>query len=542
MDLLVKERAIDAVLSLPAMVSMCLFMLGLCASPKLNDEPDLSKMNILFINDEDLSHRAVGAYGNDAAITPNLDRLAAQGMRFTRAICQSPMCNPSRASFLTGLRPDQTNIFTNQDLMNDSSPDFAMGIASILKEKGAFLGNIGKLYHGREKHVRYQDFDLLAYCKYPDDYTGEVIQEDDLPCSEKRFLYSDDPVLEEELKRRALVFDSMNQIIPQTDENWWFNVGIPYVGMQFQLIGDSGQPEECDADYKKARLAGKILREKADTEEQFFLSVGFSKPHTPIKVPKQYMDMYHVSNVLLPKNGPEHDQNLLPASKRFEAPADIFTGWFDEEFPQLSETPERQRKAIAAYLASATFIDAQVGYLLKVLKETGLDKNTVVIFMTDHGFHLGEHGLWSKYSVFDEVLRVPLIIKVPGIDPGVHDGIVELVDLAPTICDIWGVEKPDYLAGNSLLPVFTSPDKPIKKAAFNIFDQYGVARKEVRGYTIRTVRYRLTQWSEEGEHGTELFDFEKDPLEQRNVAGQKDYRLVQDSLIHLLHEQYTFLK
>lgn len=495
---------------------------------------DFSKMNILFINDEDLSFRAIGSYGNPAVITPNIDLLAAQGIKFNHAICQSPMCNPSRASFLTGLRPESTNIFTNQDLMNDDTPQEARGLAAILSQKNAFLANIGKLYHGREKHIRYDDFDMLGYCKFPDDYKGQRLAEYHQPCENRRFIYSEDAEIEAELKKRKIWYDSMNKIIPATAENWWFDVGIPYVGMQFQLIGDSGEPETCDEDYKKARAASEFLKEKAKSGEQFFLSVGFSKPHTPIRVPKEYMDMYDVNKISLPANRPENDRNMLPASKRFGNGADIFTGWFDDEFPQLRETEERQKKAIAAYYASATFIDEQLGHILETLDKTGLAENTIVVFMTDHGFHLGEHGLWSKYSVFDEVLRVPLIIKVPGVDPAEHDGIVELVDLLPTLCDLWGVEKPSYLDGKSLLPAILNPAKDIKTAGFNTFDQKGISGKEVKGYTVRTKRYRLTKWGQNGEHGVELYDFKNDSLEQINVAGLKEYQPVRDSLLNLV--------
>ncbi|MCV9389286.1 sulfatase [Reichenbachiella ulvae] len=494
------------------------------------------KMNILFINDEDLSIRAVGAYGNEDAITPNLDRLADQSILFNNAICQAPMCNASRASFLTGLRPENINVFTNQDLMNESSPNQILGIASELKDKGAFLANIGKLYHGREKHIRYDDFDLLAYCKFPKDFKGEVIAEDE-SCSKRRFIYSPDSVLENELIKRQKIYEQKNKEIPMTAENWWFDVGIPYIGMQFQLLGDSGVPEECDEDYKKARLAGELLRQKAADGQQFFLSVGFSKPHTPIRAPKKYMDMYEVSETRLTSKQPELDSGMLPASKRFGAGADLFTGWFDEEFPQLRETPERQQKAVASYLASSTFIDAQLGYLLDILEETGLAENTIVVFMTDHGFHLGEHGLWSKYSVFDEVLRVPMMIKVPGVASAKHEGIVELLDLLPTLKEMWGLPVPDYLEGESLLPVFEQPEVSVKTHAFNTFDQYGIAKKHVRGYTIRTKRYRLTKWGKNTLHGVELYDFEVDPMEQHNVADQTDYSKVRDSLLQILDKE-----
>lgn len=499
-------------------------------------------MNILFINDEDLTTRAIGAYGNKIVKTPNLDRLVKKGVLFESAICQSPMCNPSRASFLTGLRPGQTNIFTNQDLMYEVTPDYAEGLAAILqRKKGAKMANIGKLYHGREKNSRYHDFDFLGYCPIPEGYQGKFFQEEKEPCPNRRFEYSADTAIEAELKRRKIIFEKQNKVIAKTDTNWWFDVGIPYTGFYFQVLGDSGIPEECDEDFKKARLAGSLIKEYASRNEQFFLSIGFSKPHTPIVAPKKYTDMYNPQEMVLPKNSPDQDQNMPAAAKRFGAKADIFTGWFDEEFPQFKATEERQKKAIAAYYGAASFIDAQVGYLLNSLEEAGIADNTIVIFFSDHGFHLGEHGLWSKYSVFDEVIRVPLIVYVPGnkTNGSVSKEIVELVDMLPTLCDLWGLEKPAYLQGKSMESLIFDSRTKGKEAAFNVFDMYGVSKKRVKAYSVRTGKYRYTKYGNKGEYGEELYDLRKDKLEQKNVANQEAYVAIKQRMKQLLEQNFS---
>ncbi|MCG8698690.1 MAG: sulfatase [Bacteroidales bacterium] len=492
------------------------------------DKVHTSPMNILFINDEDLSTRAVGCYGNKMVKTPYLDTLAQQGIQFNQAYCSAPMCNPSRAAFCTGLRPGSTNIHTNQDLMNEVTPSNAMGIASVLKPKGAFLANVGKLYHGREKHVRYSFFDRLDYCPIPGGYEGIANKTLEEECSGREFYYSSDSIIENELHRRKKIFIEQSKVVPSSNPNWWFDVGIPYIGMYFQVIGNSGIPEECDDDYKKVRVASQIMKECVENNQQFFLSVGISKPHTPVVAPKKYIDMYDVESIQMPRANPGADLGVPLAAKRFGAKADIFTGWFDEEFPQLKETAERQKEAIAAYYAAASFVDAQVGYLLKSLKDLEIEDNTIVIFFSDHGFHLGEHGLWSKYSLYNETTRVPLIVKVPGAKGNgkVCGEIVELVDVLPTICDLWNIEKPSYFESTSFVQLLEKPDIPWKKAAFTQFNLQGVADTNVTGYCINTKDYRFTKWGENGEHGYELYHKLQDPFEQKNLAGKEEYTTV----------------
>lgn len=484
------------------------------------------KMNILFIIDEDLTHRAVSVYGNKAVQTPNLERLAKESLVFDNAYVQSPMCGPSRAAFLSGYRPLSTGILTNQHLMSEKTPASAKSFAALLKQGGATTASIGKLYHGREEPESMQDFDRLEFTPVPTGYKGVHTTQGKFACRQKRFEYSSDPVLEQELFRRRDEYNEQMKTWSRANPRYWFEVGIPYIGFDMQIIGDSGMPVECDEDYRKAQLAAQMIREYGESGEQFFLSIGFSKPHVPLKVPKPYIDLYDPNKIVMSAATPDKDKNVPAAAKRFGVKPDIFTTWFDEEFPQLRETPERQRQAVAAYYAAASFVDAQVGVLMDALVEAGLYDNTIVVFTTDHGFHLGEHGLWSKYSVYDEGIRVPFMVRMPGSAANGRrtSAIVELMDLVPTFMDIWGLPTPDYFEGTSFKPVLDNPDRQWKQAAFTTFNLEGVsARADVTGHTIRTQQYRYTQWGDQSEFGKELYDFAKDPLEQNNVASDPAY-------------------
>lgn len=480
-----------------------------------------SKMNILFINNEDFTAEAIGCYGNDIVKTPRLDELAEQGVKFTRAYCNGVMCNASRASFLTGLRPMTTKVFTNGDPMNEKLPEYAVSLAEVLKERGALLANIGKLYHHTstaEKQLR--AFDRLEFCDLPAGYEGLSKGHKAPPCPQRRFRYSSDSVIERELIKRAGKSREMSRKYPPGHPQWWTMVRRDFQQLHAELVGDCGAPEECTRDGQVSRYAAQMLRDFAVSGEQFFLSVGFARPHTPLLAPKKYVDMYDASEIPMPEASADKDRNVPDCARRYGNEPDIFNAIFADEFPQLKETPERTREAIAAYYACASFIDAQVGLLLDALEETGLADNTIVIFFADHGFHLGEHGMWSKYTMFEQVTRVPFIIRVPGAQGNgrVCERIVELVDLLPTLCDLWDIKTPLSMEGTSFVPLLDRPERQWKKAAFITSILYSMNAR-----SVRTKSFRYTQWQGSKGRATELYDLEKDPWEQNNLAGDTAY-------------------
>ena len=496
--------------------------------PPAKELPDTSPMNILMINVEDLTTEAVGCYGNPAVQTPNIDRLARQGVLFNRAYAQGSMCNPSRSSFNTGLRPLTTGILGNNDALDEHLPASATSLAEILQQKDTYLAHLGKLYHFvPPANEQMKAFDEVGFCVEPEGFTGTYRYEEDTSCAERRFQYSTDPEIEQTLIERHRKMKQVEERIPHGGDGWWEQGGKQFYLVYFELLGDSGEPEECMEDGQKARAAAKIIEEKAAQNEQFFLSVGFDKPHTPTIAPKEYVDRYPPAEMELSAATPDQDQNIPAVAKRFGNKPDIFKPGEAADFPQFAQTPEREKTAVSAYYAAASYIDAQVGLLLDQLEESGVADNTIVIFFSDHGFHLGEHGMWSKYSLFEEVVRVPLIVKVPGQPAqGVQsDQLVELVDLLPSLCELWGISPHESFEGSSWVPLLEQPDQPWKKAAFST--------SHLQGYTAHatvTSDYKYNRWTKGDTLVQELYHLAEDPREQVNLAEDPDYQKVLEEM------------
>jgi uncharacterized sulfatase len=286
---------------------------------------------------------------------------------------------------------------------------------------------------------------------------------------------------------------------------------------QANVVGDSGLLEEQEADGKKARMAVHILKEMASEKKQFFLSVGISKPHTPLRCPKKYLELYDLDNIPAPEAPPEKDKNIPAIAKRLGRNYDIFNDHYKHPV-----TPLAARKAVMAYYACVSFIDAQIGLILDALESEGLKDNTIVIILTDHGFQLGEHNLWSKYTLFEQTTRVPLMVRIPGWmrNPAACDEIVELIDLVPTLCELLDMPQPDNIEGTSLVPLLRRPKQPWKKAAFTVCSIAGYV-----GRSVRTKRWRYALWQSQKTDAKEfeLYDLNADPWEQNNLANNPDY-------------------
>ena len=482
-----------------------------------------SKMNVLLIDIEDTTAASVGCYGNPLARTPNLDRFAAGGVRFDRCYCQAPMCNPSRSSFLTGLRPDSTQVYTNSDPMASLLPQGTLSLPELLRQKGIYSINIGKLFHHTwtaEKQLG--AFDRLEFCELPKGYKG---RSEDYPkylndalnsLPRPRFRYSADPEEEKRLTELKAERDKIQRTAKEGSREY-NKARAMFQQPQANVIGDSGLLEEQEADGKKSRLAVHILKEMASEKKQFFLSVGISKPHTPLRCPKKYLDLYDLNDIPAPKAPPEKDRNIPDIAKRNGANYDIFNSHYKHPV-----TPLAARKAVMAYYACVSFIDAQIGLILDALESEGLRDNTIVIILTDHGFQLGEHNLWSKYTLFEQTTRVPLMVRVPGQmrNPAACGEIVELVDLVPTLCELLDMPQPGNIEGTSLVPLLRRPKQPWKKAAFTICSIAGYI-----GRSVRTKRWRYALWQSQKTDAKEfeLYDLKADPWEQNNLANNPDY-------------------
>ena len=443
-----------------------------------------SKPNILFIVSDDLT-ACLGSYGNEICQTPNLDRLASEGVQFDRAYCQYPVCGASRASFMSGLYPKRNGMMGNSYTLGSYRAMYPKladhpSIGGLLRRNGYVSLRVSKIYHmGVPGGIE----------------AGEP--------------GGDDP-------------DSWDRAIdvmaPETASPGVLELLSPrrtHYGSNFARIIVPDDEIETQADALTATQAIAILDSRARggefskfirPEEPFFLAVGFVRPHVPLVAPKSMFDLYDEDSIPLPYV-PEGDLDDLPEPAA--AMANEGRYWLTEK---------QQKQSIAAYYASVTYMDQQVGRLLDALDRLGQRENTIVIFTSDHGYNLGEHTMWQKLSLFEESARVPLLISAPGFEKAAGkkaQGLVELVDLYPTLLDLTGLKDkaPANLDGISLRPLLDNPDsKGEKKMA------YTVTRSS--GESIRTDRYRYNRWGEEGE---ELYDHQTDPKEFTNLVGMEQH-------------------
>jgi arylsulfatase A-like enzyme len=464
-----------------------------CAASGL---PDASRMNILFINIEDCNAAALGCYGNPICRTPNLERLCASGVRFDAAYVQAIACNPSRSSFLTGLRPRTTGITSNGHVMDPLLPPGTLTLPEILKAGGFHLTDVGKLFHKLEyAEKRYAAFDRLEFYQKPAGWSGP-----------------------EPLLKFPAVKNPVRDPAPKDEKSHEYR---EWKARHSDRYGDSGLDYEEHGDYRMAVTAAAALRDYAKSGRRFFLSVSQSRPHTPLTAPKKFLDLYDPARIPDPA-APAASLKNFPYMKRA-------TGGNPDIFMKAQPTPQQAREAIAAYYACCTMVDANIGLMLDALDETGLAKNTIVVFLGDHGFHLGDHGFWSKYSMLAATHRAPLIVRVPGAAGNGKPcpGIVEFVDFVPTLCELAGVKVPAGLEGVSFAPLFADPGRPWKKAAF-------ISEGDTEdGDGVRTATYSYLEFKK-GEMPAALFDLSKDPWETVNVIGDPAYAAARAEMAALL--------
>lgn len=419
--------------------------------------------NVLLMMADDLA-ATLSCYGYPQAKTPNLDALAKRGVLFSRAYCQFPHCNPSRSSMMSGLRPGTTKVTNNEDNLYTNIPD-VLTLPHHFRNHGYATARCGKIFHlGVPSGLESMD-DPKAW-----DFGTEFKSE--LPYPPKQ----ESVVKVKTGKKQGLGW----QEIPGSDD---------------QLV---------DGNFAKTAID---WLEKRDREKPFFLAVGFHRPHMPLVAPAKYFDLHPFESITLPE-APADDEADIPEPARNGA----VPGY------TVSSTPEQRRAAIRAYLACVSYVDAQVGRLLASIKEMGLDDNTIIIFTADHGWHLGEHGLWHKRSLFEESARVPLIMSMPGMKTGGQKsaGLIELTDVFPTLCDLCEVPLPAQLEGKSLRPQLDDTAAVVHDAAFTQARRGPNA--EFWGRTIRTARWRCTEW-DAGKNGIELYDHDSDPHEYTNLAN-----------------------
>jgi len=439
-----------------------------------------SRPNVLFIVSDDLNC-FLGCYGHPLAKTPHIDRLAARGVRFERAYCTFPLCGPSRNSFLTGLHPNSTGIHGNGQIFRQSIPS-QLSMPQAFRLAGYFAARVGKMYH-------YNVPASIGTNGHDDPGSWEL---EINPAGVDR--------LEEEPKIFSLEPGKFGGTL-----SWYASPK-----------GDRAHTDGIMADD----AAWVLERCGRDRSRPFFLAVGFYRPHTPYVAPKTpYFEMYPEAEMPL-VTGVAEDQQDLPKAA---------LGSRKDEQDRMAD--DLRRQTLQAYLASISFLDAQVGRVLDALDKHGLADDTIVVFTSDHGYHMGEHGLYQKMSLFEESSRVPLLIAAPGRCQagGVAQAPVSQVDMFPTLAALCGVELPKNLQGESLVPLLADPAAAGRGWAVTQVargnrsrasqpQEAGAKGQQFFGYSLRTPRWRYTEW-DEGREGRELYDHDADPKELTNLAA-----------------------
>ncbi len=437
--------------------------------------------NVLFLAVDDL-RPALGCYDDPIAVSPNIDRLAGRGVVFQRAYCQQAVCSPSRLSMLTGLRPDTIRVWDLNTHFRKALPD-AVTLPQHFRHNGYHTISIGKIFHGGGRPAK----DRPSWSEPP------------------KYDLSREPEL-----RYALPENLAGE-------------GLKRASTEAALV-----PDDTYVDGIVCREAIETLGRLSETETPFFLAVGFRKPHLPFCAPRRYWDLYDRDAIPLPE----------PAAHPQGAPELAVRSWGELEgyadVPNEGPLPvELVRRLRHGYYACVSYIDAQVGTLLKRLDELNLTDDTVVVLWGDHGFHLGEQGLWTKANNFELSTRVPLIMAVPGrTDNGCSSSaLVELLDVYPTLAEACGLEIPESLEGTSLCPLLDDPATPWRPSALSQYPRAHEGNRhrgsgDIMGYAMRTERFRFVQWRE-NESGKvvaeELYDHQRDPQESVNVVGRAEY-------------------
>lgn len=475
-----------SVLSKVCAASLFLFGGISCTAQNKTDKP-----NVLLILVDDLKP-AIGAYGDATAITPNMDRLIAKGVRFDRAYSNQAVCGPSRYNLMLGSRSTSSGIYHFGREFRDHYPD-AITLPQYFKQHGYHAESMGKVFH-------------IGHNTYDDTASWSVPHHKDLVIE-----YVDPASKQEGFTREEALFSNME---------WGHARSLPR-GLAWE------SPDVADDAYADGRIAKRAVERLRDLKSQpgnpFFLAVGFARPHLPFSVPKKYWDLY--------------DEEALPLPQHTTRPVDApaYAVKYGAEIDQYAPVPTRvteepfpdslARKLIHGYYAGVSYVDVQIGKVLDELAALGLDENTIVVLWGDHGYLLGDMGMWTKHVNYELANRIPLIISGPGAGKaGSHTSqLAETVDIFPTLVELAGLPEPDLqqpFDGLSMMPVLQNPEKHIRDHAYHSFPRGGWL-----GRAIRTDRYRLVEWKKTGEPEEtaefELYDYQNGPVEMRNIAAEK---------------------
>ena len=472
--------------------AFCILLVWLCSCNQGTEQ----KPNVLFIAVDDLRPE-LNCYGQSQIISPNIDKLAAKGMVFTRSYCNQAVCMPSRASLFSGYRPDTLGIFKGGSLL-EYAPS-VLTLNQYFKNNGYQIGAYGKLYHHREDHKN----------------------------------------------QFGSIWSDTSRYSP--------NYGRNYVSLQnIQRMDETGRAYawECidvpDNAYKQGDFTEQAilkLKEFKNSTAPFFLGVGFNKPHLPFNAPQKYWDLYNPDEISLPENY-SPIVNATPYTLNDFGELKNYLNIPDVDV--LSDS--LALKLIHGYYACVSYTDALIGKLLSALEENGFADNTIIILWGDHGWKLGEHLGWCKHTALEIDLHTPLIVSVPNME---HKGsktsaLVEHVDIYPTLCELCGLNIPKHVQGNSFAPVLENPEIPWKEAAYSIWPHSRTDdEKRIMGYSVTTKNYRYTEWYKDSNDslvGRELYDHVNDPLGNVNVFGSEEYINISKEMKTLLNKKWHKLR
>lgn len=498
-----------------------------------------SKPNILFIAVDDLKP-IIGAYGNTFIKTPNMDRLATMGTTFLSNYCQQAVCGPTRASLLTGMRPDMTKIWDLKTQLRDVSPNIVT-LPQYLRTQGYTTQGIGKVFDVRNVDESIDKVSwTVPYYKTDKKYYVPELGEP----AEGRYQLKETKLAVEKIIKEALA-----KGLTKAEAN---NEATIKVRPTTECIN---VPDNAYNDGANILQANDILVQLSQKKEQFFLAVGISKPHLPFVAPKKYWDLYQREEIVLepfqdkiknPIDVAYHNAGELRAYTDIPA---VIAATTQKDFG-LTLSNEKQKELLHGYYAAISYTDALVGKLLNTLDSLGLTKNTIVVLWGDHGWHLGDHNLWCKHSNFEQATHAPLIISAPRYASNKSKSFSEHVDIFPTLCDLVGIPIPHQLQGKSLMPIMKNPAASVKEYSISQYprsgmdeenDRLGYAPANVMGYSIRNKQFRYTIWMKNGfrstqpykkesEIGDELYDYNTDPLEKINVAKNVKYDVIAKKL------------
>lgn len=459
-----------------------------------------AQMNVLFLVADDLRPE-LGCYGAKHIHSPNIDRLAARGLLFERAYCQVAVCNPSRSSFLGGVRPDTTGVLDNQHFLRPQLPDIVT-LPQHFKKNGWHTLSLGKIFHHSER----EPGDDSQSWSEPSWYHGEPY----------RSWFS---------KESNDAIKALKKLPPEKRPK--IMRGPPFEA--------ADEPDDSYSDGQTAMKAIETLGRLKAIAKPFFLGVGFHKPHLPFTCPRKYWDIYPADTIKLPGN-------YFPPKGVPEA---ALHNWYELRTyggvpAKGGITDEMALNLIRGYRACISFLDAQVGRVLDELDRLGLRENTVVVLIGDHGYHLGENGIFTKMTNFELGTHAPLIVSVPGQKSAGQRarGMVEFVDLYPTLAELCGLPLPSHLEGKSFVPLIEDPAREGKNAVFSQYLRPG--KPPVMGRSVRTDRWRYTEWTtpKNESAGVELYDEQHDPHENTNLAAEAANASTMAMLAKLLHENF----